>query len=113
MIMANNEKNRLSRKRFLSPCALEMCVLSLSNREECYGYKLSKNIGLEVTESTLYPVLRRLEAYGFLVSHRKTHNSKLRKMYSITPKGTEQLEHLKKEWRDFMEFVSDLLETNI
>jgi len=113
MIMADNEINKPSRKRFLSSCVLEMCVLSLLSREECYGYKLSKNVGLEVTESTLYPVLRRLEEQGFLISHRDAQNSKLRKVYAMTPDGIKRLEELKNEWRDFAKSVNALLEQTI
>ena len=100
---------KLPRNGFLSPAVLEMCVLSLLSRGDGYGYKLSKEIGLDVAESTLYPVLRRLEASGFLTSYGDTHNSKLRKVYSITPQGVEQFYQLKSEWIIFREMIDGLL----
>jgi len=97
-------------KGFLSSCALEMCILSLLSRDDYYGYKLSKKISLEVSESTLYPVLRRLEDNHFLVSRKEVHNSKIRKVYSITTCGVEQFESLKNEWKSFSNNVNCLLD---
>ena len=84
-------------------------MLSALSREDYYGYKLSKAIGLNVSESTLYPVLRRLEEKEILTSHTDTHNSKIRKIYSITPIGITRLENLKTEWKVFVSKVDSLL----
>jgi PadR family transcriptional regulator PadR len=111
-IEANNQKSAVNRRKksFHSPGVLEMCVLSLLNQNDYYGYKLSKDMGLDISESTLYPILRRLENRNLLTSYQDTKNSKLRKVYSITPEGSNQYQCLKYEWKAFTEIVDNLLE---
>ena len=81
---------------------LDICVLATINRGETYGYQIIKDISccLEISESTLYPILRRLEAAGCLASHSIAHEGRLRKMYRITPQGKNQLRIYMKEWEE-------------
>ena len=62
---------------------LEVCILSVLQRGDSYGYKIIKDLSdyIKLSESTLYPILRRLEASGYLMVYTVEHNSRLRKMY--------------------------------
>ena len=81
---------------------VEVCILTLLSRGDSYGYQLIKDIGpiLELSESTLYPVLRRLEAANCLTVYSVEHNSRLRKYYAITDAGRQRIADFLAEWRD-------------
>ncbi len=83
---------------------LDVCVLSSIKNEDSYGYKMVKDIKpyISVSESTLYPILRRLEASEMLTVKSIEHNGRLRKYYSITNKGLERLREFKEEWKEIM-----------
>ncbi len=83
---------------------LEVCVLSSIKDEASYGYKIIKDIKpyIEISESTLYPILRRLEASAMLMVTTSEHNGRLRKYYEITESGRKRLEEFKTEWREIM-----------
>ncbi len=89
---------------------LEVCVLAAIKDEPSYGYKIIKDIKpfQEISESTLYPILKRLEAAKLLSVKSAEHNGRLRKYYTITAVGLERLEIFKAEWREMQaiyEFV--------
>ncbi len=81
---------------------LDVCVLSAVSRGESYGYKILKDLSeyIEISESTLYPILRRLEAGSSLTSYSVEHEGRLRKMYSITPVGKQQLREFLSDWQE-------------
>ncbi|MBO4979814.1 MAG: PadR family transcriptional regulator [Clostridia bacterium] len=81
---------------------LDVCVLTAIQNEESYGYKILKDIKpyLEMSESTLYTILKRLEGANMLTVRSAEHEGRLRKYYRITPKGTKRIEEFKKEWRE-------------
>jgi PadR family transcriptional regulator, regulatory protein PadR len=91
---------------------LSIAVLSQLSREE-YGYSLLKALsdqGLEVDQSTLYPLLRRLESQGLLQSDwRIMDESRPRRYYVISPQGRTVLAKLKKEWSVMMETMKKML----
>ena len=72
---------------------LEVCVLVSLKKEESYGYKIISDISpyIEMSESTLYPILKRLEATGCLTTRTKEHNGRLRKYYMITEAGKRKI----------------------
>lgn len=72
---------------------LEICVLAALQREPSYGYRIVGDISscIEVSESTLYPILRRLEAGGCVSTFSREHNGRLRKYYRIEPPGREKI----------------------
>lgn len=72
---------------------LEACVLVSLKREESYGYKIISDISpyIEISESTLYPVLKRLESTGCLTTRTKEYNGRLRKYYMITEAGKRKI----------------------
>lgn len=81
---------------------LDVCVLSVLNRGDSYGYKIIKDLKPYITlsESTLYPILRRLEAAGYLTVYSVEHNSRLRKMYKLTESGREQIRGFLTDWEE-------------
>lgn len=81
---------------------IEVCVLAAIKNEPSYGYKIIKDIKpfQEISESTLYPILKRLEAARLLTVKSAEHNGRLRKYYSITPVGLERLALFKREWQE-------------
>ena len=81
---------------------LENCVLSALCRGESYGYKIIKDLSgfVNISESTLYPILRRLEAAGSLTVRSAEHNGRLRKMYYITEQGRGQLAEFISDWNE-------------
>ena len=81
---------------------IEVCILSLLTRGDSYGYQLIKDIEpiMEVSESTLYPVLRRLETARCLTVYSVEHNSRLRKYYAITDTGRQRIADFLTEWAD-------------
>lgn len=72
---------------------LEVCVLTCLKREESYGYKIISDISpyIEISESTLYPILKRLESTGCLTTRSKEYNGRLRKYYMITEAGKKKI----------------------
>ena len=83
---------------------LEICVLAAIKSKPSYGYQIIKDITPYVTisESTLYPILRRLEASELLSVQSAEHNGRLRKYYSITPLGLERIKAFQKEWEEII-----------
>lgn len=72
---------------------LDVCVLSVLRRGESYGYKILSDVApcIEIAESTLYPILKRLEAAGCVRSRTEAHNGRLRKYFTITAQGEEKI----------------------
>jgi PadR family transcriptional regulator PadR len=81
---------------------LEACVLASLQKGESYGYKIIADISpyIVISESTLYPILRRLLSGGYLTAYSLENSGRLRKYYMITEKGTKKLK----------EFVDDMQE---
>ena len=84
----------------LSSLLIECLILSIVEREDSYGYEISQTVKLvaNIKESTLYPILRKLEQNGYLHTYSQEFQGRNRKYYSITDSGKEQLIFLKKEW---------------
>ena len=87
---------------------LEICVLSALLSSDSYGYQIIKDVSpyMTISESTLYPILRRLESGGCLATYTKEHNSRLRKYYSITPQGIQRISEFLSEWDSMMKLYS-------
>ncbi|MCR5596286.1 MAG: PadR family transcriptional regulator [Lachnospiraceae bacterium] len=90
---------------------LEICVLAAIRKEPSYGYQIIKDVKpyITISESTLYPILRRLEDAGNLTVRSVEHNGRLRKYYEITDTGIKKLNDFREEWREIMaiyEFVT-------
>ncbi len=83
---------------------LDACVLASIRGGPSYGYQIIKDLKpyVEVSESTLYPILRRLETAKLLTVRSAEHNGRLRKYYHITPQGLLRLETFKKDWNELL-----------
>lgn len=85
---------------------LEACVLASLARQDSYGYQIIKDVPeqLGLTESTLYPLLKRLEQAQCLTVYSVEHNGRLRKYYRITMAGIARLNEFITEWDDIVSF---------
>ncbi len=83
---------------------LDVCVLAAIKNEDSYGYKIIKDMKpyIEMSESTLYTILKRLEISGLLTVRTAEHDGRLRKYYHITKAGLGRIEDFKDEWREVM-----------
>ena len=83
---------------------LDVCVLAAIKYEDSYGYKIIKDMKpyIEMSESTLYTILKRLEAANMLTVRTAEHGGRLRKYYHITRAGLGRIEDFKDEWREVM-----------
>ena len=83
---------------------LDVCVLAAIKNEDSYGYKIIKDMKpyIEMSESTLYTILKRLETANMLTVRTAEHNGRLRKYYHITKAGLGRIEDFKDEWREVM-----------
>ncbi|MCR5310496.1 MAG: PadR family transcriptional regulator [Lachnospiraceae bacterium] len=91
---------------------LDACVLAVLERGESYGYQLVKDISefIEISESTLYPILKRLEQTNMLEVFSQEHNGRLRKYYRITPTGRNRITELLNEWAEIVKVYKFIVE---
>ena len=87
---------------------LDICVLAAIKDEESYGYQIVKDMKpyVDISESTLYPILRHLETAELLTVRSAEHNGRLRKYYRITDAGLSRIQAFKEEWREVMSIYS-------
>ena len=83
---------------------LDVCVLTAIKNEDSYGYKIIKDVKpyIELSESTLYTILKRLEIDNMLTVRTAEHNGRLRKYYKITQKGIERINEFKSDWNEIL-----------
>ncbi len=81
---------------------LEICVLAVVEREPSYGYKIISDLSsvVDLSESTLYPILRRLESSNQMKTFTMDHKGRLRKYYQITAEGRKRIREFKYEWEE-------------
>ena len=90
---------------------LDVCVLAAIKNEDSYGYKIIKDMKpyVELSESTLYTILKRLELADMLTVRSAEHDGRLRKYYHITDAGLERIADFKRDWQEILaiyQFVS-------
>lgn len=90
---------------------LDGCVLAALSEEDTYGYKLTQQLKgvLNISESTLYPVLRRLQREGCLSVYDRPYQGRNRRYYAVTGAGRERLSRERGEWKRFRDGVESLL----
>ena len=83
---------------------LDVCVLAAIKDEASYGYKIIKDMKpyIELSESTLYTILKRLETADMLMVYSVEHGGRLRKYYRITKNGIERIEEFKNDWKEIL-----------
>ena len=91
---------------------IEVCVLAVLKKGPSYGYMIIRELErcLEISESTLYPILKRLEQNGSLKTYRQEYNGRIRKYYELTAEGQSRIDSFLDEWdemRSLYRFVSE------
>ena len=99
----------------IGPQLLDGCVLAVLSHGDAYGYILTQQVKtrLDISESTLYPVLRRLQRDGLLTVYDRPFQGRNRRYYAITPVGRTQLERRREEWRQFRDGVEELMKEDV
>lgn len=89
---------------------LDACVLAVINNNDTYGYALTQQVkkNIDISESTLYPILRRLQKDGLLTTYDLPFDGRNRRYYQITPFGKEKFIEYKKMWDEYKMAVDDL-----
>ena len=91
---------------------IEMCVMALVSQRDYYGYELVETISkhIEISEGTIYPILRRLTTENFFDTYLKESNEgPPRKYYRMTNRGRQEAEKTIKAWAQFTENVNSIL----
>lgn len=90
---------------------LDACVLHVLKKGDAYGYKLTHEIDgfMEISESALYPVLRRLESQHCLETYSEEYSGRLRKYYRITAKGMERYKEYTGELKDLARILEIII----
>lgn len=98
----------------LGASLLDACVLGVLSDGDAYGYTLTQQVKkvIDISESTLYPVLRRLQKEGFLITYDEPIQGRNRRYYKITDTGREKFAYYCSEWKDFKTSIDGLLERN-
>lgn len=83
---------------------LDVCVLAAIKSQDSYGYKIIKDMKpyIELSESTLYTILKRLETANMLTVRTSEHGGRLRKYYHITDEGLRRIEDFEEEWKELL-----------
>lgn len=95
----------------LGSTLLDACVLAVLTKGDAYGYTLTQQLKavLDISESTLYPVLRRLQKDGYLETYDEPYQGRNRRYYKITNKGENQYTYYLTEWNNYKKSVDSLL----
>lgn len=95
----------------LGSAILDACVLAILNKEDTYGYILTQQIKkvVDISESTLYPVLKRLQKNNYLITYDKAYQGRNRRYYQITDLGKHQYEEYLIMWKDYKENIDMIL----
>jgi len=95
----------------LGSTMMDAFVLAIVREEDTYGYAISQRIKkvVDLKESTLYPVLRRLQEAHYLETYDQIYQGRNRKYYKITPEGVEQYQFYAKEWEECKILVDGIL----
>ncbi|MBR5931732.1 MAG: PadR family transcriptional regulator [Lachnospiraceae bacterium] len=93
---------------------LDVCVLASIKYKDSYGYQIIKDMKpyMQISESTLYPILRRLEESTLLTVYSVEHNGRLRKYYHITDQGKTRLDEFANEWKEIMSVYTYITREN-
>lgn len=90
---------------------LDALVLSAVSQQDTYGYRITQDVRnvVDVSESTLYPVLRRLQREGCLAAYDQEYTGRNRRYYTITPSGEAKLKECRDEWTVYRGKIENLL----
>ncbi len=96
----------------ISAALLDSMVLAIVEKEDTYGYEITRNLRevADVSESTLYPVLRRLQKNSLLETYDREYMGRNRRYYRVTAKGITALDEYRADWKHHKEIVDKILE---
>lgn len=99
----------------VSALLIEFLILSVVESQDSYGYEISQTVKIvaDIKESTLYPILKKLEKNDYLTTYSQEFQGRKRKYYSITDSGKEQLVYLNKEWISYRDTIDGIIEGRI
>ena len=99
----------------VSALLIEFLILSIVETQDSYGYEISQTVKIAADnkESTLYPILKKLEKNGYLTTYSQEYQGRKRKYYSITDSGKTQREYLKNEWISYRDTIDGIIEGRI
>ena len=99
----------------LPAAIIECLILAIVKEQDSYGYEISQTIKLAsaIKESTLYPILKKLEQNGYLTTYSQEINNRTRKYYHITDSGLVRLDFLGREWQEYSRTIDGIIEGRI
>ena len=99
----------------VSALLIEFLILSIVDTQDSYGYEISQTVKIvaDIKESTLYPILKKLEKGGFVTTYSQEFQGRKRKYYSITDDGRKQLEFFHREWNSYRDTIDGIIEGRI
>lgn len=99
----------------ISALLIECLILSIVQKQDSYGYEISQTVKLvsQIKESTLYPILKKLEQNGYVTTYTQAFQNRKRKYYSLTEAGKEHLIFLQKEWQEYRDTIDGIIEGRI
>ena len=99
----------------VSALLIEFLIMSIVETQDSYGYEISQTVKIaaDTKESTLYPILKKLEKNGYLTTYSQDYQGRKRKYYSITDSGKTQREYLKNEWISYRDTIDGIIEGRI
>ena len=99
----------------ISALLIEYLILTIVDTQDSYGYEISQTIKMvaDIKESTLYPILKKLEKAGFVTTYTHEYQGRKRKYYSIMESGKEQMQYLNKEWLSYRDTIDGIIEGRI
>ena len=98
-----------------SSALIEFLILAVLEQGDSYGYEISQTIKLiaNIKESTLYPILKKLQSAGYLTTYSQEYQGRKRKYYSLTEEGKAQIAYLSNEWQIYKDTVDGIIEGRI
>lgn len=99
----------------VSALLIEFLILSIVDTQDSYGYEISQTVKIvaDIKESTLYPILKKLEKGGYVTTYSQEFQGRKRKYYSITDDGRKQLAFLHQEWNSYRDTIDGIIEGRI
>lgn len=99
----------------VSSLLIECLILAVVETGDSYGYEISQTVKLaaDIKESTLYPILRRLEQKGYVTTYNQQFQGRNRKYYQMTDAGKKQLQFLKEEWKQYRNMIDGIIEGGV
>ncbi|BCP59418.1 PadR family transcriptional regulator [Streptococcus suis] len=99
----------------VSSILIEFLILSIVEKQDSYGYEISQTIKIvaDIKESTLYPILKKLEKAGFVTTYTQEFQGRKRKYYTITPNGRDHIPFLQAEWDAYKTNIDGIIEGSL